>query len=70
MHHVGEFAERGMLAHQDRDFLNDVGSVGSVGMTTEDEARAKSTVQTTPPFGHPSSLGFAALLCKELRRGK
>jgi hypothetical protein len=28
---------------------------------------AKAPVQTTPG---PSSLGFAALLCKELRKGK
>ena len=65
MDHVGEFAESGMLAHQDADLLDDVGGVGAVGVAAEDEA----VLQTTPPFGHPSSLGFAALPCKELRRG-
>ena len=35
VHHVGEFAERGVLAHQDRDLLNDVGSMGTIGMTAE-----------------------------------
>ena len=33
MDHVGEFVESSMLAHQDRDFLDDVGSMGTVGMT-------------------------------------
>lgn len=49
MDHVGEFLEGGMLAHQDGDLLDDVGSMGAVGMAAENEA-----VQTTPPFGHPS----------------
>ena len=35
VYHVGEFAERGVLAHQDRDLLNDVGSVGTIGVTTQ-----------------------------------
>ena len=64
MDHVGQFVDSGMLAHQDGDLLNDVGGMSAVGVTAENEA-----VQTTPPFGHPSSLGFAALPCKELRRG-
>ena len=65
MDHVGEFVDGGVLAHQNGDLLDDVGSMGTVGVAAEDETVA---VQTTPPFGHPSSLGFAALPCKELRR--
>ena len=36
VHHVGEFAERGMFTHQDRDLLNDVGCVGTIGVAAED----------------------------------
>ena len=46
MHHIREFVDGGMLAHQHADLLNNVGSVGAIGMTAEDK--------TTPPFGHPS----------------
>ena len=35
VYHVGEFAERGMFTHQDRDLLNDVGTMGAIGMTTQ-----------------------------------
>ena len=35
VYHVGEFTECGVFAHQDRDLLDDVGSVGTVGVTTE-----------------------------------
>ncbi len=65
MDHFGQFVDSGMLAHQDGDLLDDVGRMGAVGMTAEN----KTVIQTTPPFAHPSSLGFAALPCKELRRG-
>ena len=65
VYHIGEFVDSGVLAHQDRDLLDDVGRMGTIGVTAEN----KTIVQTTPPFGHPSSLGFAALPCKELRRG-
>ena len=65
MDHVGEFVESSMLTHQDRDFLDNVSRMGTIGVTAEN----KTVIQTTPPFGHPSSLGFAALPCKELRRG-
>ena len=34
VHHIGEFADGGMFAHQDTDLLNDVGSVGAIGVTT------------------------------------
>ena len=34
VYHIGEFAERRLLAHQHTDLLNDVGSVGTIGVTT------------------------------------
>ena len=34
VYHIGEFAERRLLAHQDCHFLNDAGSVGAIGVTT------------------------------------
>ena len=34
VHHIDEFAERRLLAHQDCHFLNDIGSVGAIGVTT------------------------------------
>ena len=46
MYHIRKFVDSGMLAHQHADLLNNVGSVGAIGMTAEDK--------TTPPFGHPS----------------
>ena len=44
MHHIGEFGDSGMLAHQDRDFLDDVGCMSAIGVAAEDE-----TVVQTPP---------------------
>ena len=34
VHHIDEFAERRLLAHQDCHFLNDIGSVCAIGVTT------------------------------------
>ena len=38
VYHVGEFLEGGLLAHQHGDLLNDVGCMGTIGMTAEDHA--------------------------------
>ena len=38
MYHIREFVDGGMLAHQHADLLDDVGSMGTVCMTAEDEA--------------------------------
>ena len=37
MHHVGQFAERGVLAHEGAHLLHHVGTMGTKGMGTEDE---------------------------------
>lgn len=34
--HVGEFVESGVFAHEHRDLLDDVGSMGSVGVAAKD----------------------------------
>jgi hypothetical protein len=34
VYHIGEFADGGVFAHQDADLLNDVGSMGAIGVTT------------------------------------
>ena len=36
MHHISEFGEGGVFAHQDTDLLNDVGSMCTVSVTAED----------------------------------
>ena len=38
MYHIREVVDGGMLAHQHADLLDDVGSMGTVCMTAEDEA--------------------------------
>ena len=38
VHHIGQFMDGGMLAHQDTHLLYDVGGVCTVGVTAEDEA--------------------------------
>jgi hypothetical protein len=39
VNHVSEFVDGGMLAHQHRYFLHDVGGMGAIGVTAEDESR-------------------------------
>ena len=34
VYHIGQFANSGMLAHQHTDFLDDVGTMGAISMTT------------------------------------
>ena len=37
--HVGEFAEGGVLAHQDADLLNDVCSMSTIGTLKQNQCR-------------------------------
>lgn len=37
VYHITQFINRGVLAHQNADLLDDIGRVGSVGVTTQYE---------------------------------
>ena len=37
MHHVAQLCDGGVATHQSRDLLNDVGTVGTIGVTTQDQ---------------------------------
>ena len=52
VHHVCQLADGGVLAHQHADLLDDVGAMGTVGVTTEDGS------PTPNPF--PEGRGEAA----------
>jgi len=59
VHHVGEFAESGVLAHKDTDFLDDVGSMCTIGMTAKDNViRRHKEFQQTFALVHGEGLAI------------
>ena len=42
VYHIGEFTKRGVLAHEDADLLDNIGTMSAIGMTAEDFARRGS----------------------------
>ena len=61
VHHVGEFAESGVLAHKDTDLLNDVGSMGTIGMTAKDNViRRHKEFQQTFALVHGEGLAIGS----------
>ena len=37
MHHIGEFTDSGMFAHQDTYLLNDISTMYTIGVTAENQ---------------------------------
>ena len=74
MHHVGQFADGGVFAHQHADLLNDISTVGTIGMTAKYQAiGADKKLEQTLSLAHGKSLAvstperFAALVGDTLR---
>ena len=51
VHHVGEFADGGVLAHQYRNFLDDIGSMRAIGMTAKNQTIVSGNEEFEQPFG-------------------
>jgi len=60
VNHIREFVDGGILAHQNTDLLDDVGSMGTIGMTTEDLSvgRSHEELQKTFALVHGKSLAI------------
>ena len=60
VNHIREFVDGGILAHQNTDLLDDVGSMGTIGMTTKDLSvgRSHEEFQKTFALVHGKSLAI------------
>ena len=69
VYHVAQLGDGGITIHQNADLLNDVGSMGSIGMTTYDTVFGiRKQLQHTLGLVHSQSLavgppeGFATVV--------
>ena len=51
VHNVGKFADGGVLTHQYRNFLDDIGSVGTIGMTAKNQTVVSRNEKFKQTFG-------------------
>ena len=58
VYHIGEFTKRGVLAHEDADLLDNIGTMSAIGMTAEDFAR-RGNKEFQQAFGFAHSEGLA-----------